>query len=63
VHTDTERRHRENAISFVRLDCFPLLSTRHKAAWLMEKTTKKERKREEHRREEIMGRGGGKNLS
>ena len=63
MHTDTERCHRKHAISFVRLDCFPVLSTRHKAAWLMEKTTKKERKREEQRREEIMGRGRGKNLS
>jgi len=57
VHTHTERRHRENVINYVRLDCFPVLSTHHKAPWFMEKTTKKKRKREEQMREEIMRRG------
>jgi len=47
----------------VRLDCFPVLSTHHKAAWLMEKTTKKDRKREEQRRDAIMRRGRGKDLN
>jgi len=63
VYTDAERSHRENVINFVRIDCFPVLSTRHKSTWLMEKTTKKERNREEQRREEIMSRGMGKDLS